>query len=118
MKAPSSSWQALWMFSSASVVQLACSALGSIPQQVSRLAQEPVGVPPLLVLPELLVLEPLLEPLPLPLDDSHWLEQFEATQLSMFMPADWQSEVAAFWAQDWLEAAVSENVPPGHAQEM
>jgi hypothetical protein len=73
-------------------LQLGCSPLGSIPQHVASEAHEPVGVPPLLVLPELelvlpeleLVLPELLLVLELEL---HSVEQLELTQEPMLVAA-------------------------------
>ena len=107
-------WQVGWSFRSASWLHDGCAALCSIPQHVASVAHVPVGVPPLLLLPEPVLLDPdppLLEVV------LHWLWQFDVTHMPMFEFAVEHADSAALLAHDMLVAALAEYVPPGHAQE-
>jgi hypothetical protein len=91
-----------------------CAALGSIPQHVASVAHVPVAPPLLLVLPELVLLDP--DP-PLLEVTVHSLWQFDVTHMPMFVFAVEQADSISLLTHDELDAALAEYVPPGHAHE-
>jgi hypothetical protein len=98
--------QALLSPPAAMLLQLDCSLLGSIPQQVERVAQ--VAPLPPLELPELPDPPPLPEPL------AHSLAQFCCSQVPTAWPALGQLPSFAFDPQ--FAAALALYVPPGQMQ--